>query len=91
MKSRPVVAALDAYLIGIDKDRFRDLLPVLRRAFALLGPTERRYLLENVIGVRSIGETSREATALLLEKDKDKLKAMNADLAKAMDDMDDLL
>ncbi len=91
VKSRPVVAALDAYLIGIDKDRFRDLLPVLRRAFAPLGPTERRYLLENVIGVRSIGEKSRAATAILLEKDKDKLKAMSADLAKAMDDMDDLL
>ena len=91
VKSRPVVAALDAYLTSIDKDRFRDLLPVLRRAFAPLGPTERRYLLENVIGVRSIGEKSREATVILLEKDKDKLKAMSADLAKAMDDMDDLL
>ncbi len=60
VKSRPVVAALDAYLNSIDKDRFRDLLPVLRRAFAPLGPTERRYLLENVIGVRSIGEKSRK-------------------------------
>lgn len=91
VKSRPVVAALDTYLLGIDKERFRDLLPVLRRAFAPLGPTERRYLLENVIGARSIGEKGREASAILLEKDKEKLKAMSADLSRAMDDLDDLL
>jgi hypothetical protein len=91
VKSRPVVAALDAYLIGIDKERFRDLLPVLRRAFSALGPTERRYLLENVIGARKIGEKGREAAAILLEKDREKLKAMSADLSRVMDDFDDLL
>ncbi|MEO7332152.1 MAG: DUF5682 family protein [Minicystis sp.] len=91
VKSRPVVAALDAFLTGIEGPRFRDALPVLRRAFAVLGPTERRYLLENLLAVRSIGEKAREAQAILLEKDKDKLKAMSADLAKAMDDLDDLL
>jgi hypothetical protein len=91
VKSRPVVAALDAYLLAIDKDRFRDLLPVLRRAFAPLGASERRYLLENVIGVRSVGDKTREAAAILLEKDKEKLKAMNADLSSLMGDMDDLL
>src|SRR5262249_16885111 len=91
VKSRPVVAALDAFLTGIDKDRFRDLLPVLRRVFSPLGPTERRYLLENVLAIRSIGDKAREAQAILLEKDKEKLKAMSADLGKAMDDLDDLL
>lgn len=91
VKSRPVVTALDAFLTGIDTDRFRDALPVLRRAFASLGPTERRYLLENVLGVHRLGEQAKAAQAILLEKDKEKLKAMSADLAQAMDDLDDLL
>jgi hypothetical protein len=91
VKSRPVVAALDAFLGGIDPARFRDVLPVLRRAFGALGATERRYLLENVIGARKIGDKARAAQAVLLEKDKEKLKAMSADLSKAMDDLDDLL
>jgi hypothetical protein len=91
VKSRPVVAALDSFLTGIEGPRFRDALPVLRRAFAVLGPTERRYLLENLLAVRNIGEKAREAQAILLEKDKDKLKAMSADLSQAMDDLDDLL
>ena len=56
-----------------------------------LGPTERRYLLENVLGARKIGDKARAAQAVLLEKDKDKLLAMSADIAKAMDDLDDLL
>src|SRR4029079_14864703 len=91
VKSRRWVAALGASLTGIAKDRFRDTLPVLRRAFAPLGPTERRYLLENVLAIRSIGDKAREAQAILLEKDKEKLKEMSADLGKAMDDLDDLL
>lgn len=90
-KSRPVAAALDAFLTGIDPDRFRDALPVLRRAFGALKTTERRYLLENVLGVRKIGDKARAAQAVLAEKDKEKLKAMSADLSKAMDDLDDLL
>lgn len=91
VKSRAVVGALDAFLQGIDRDRFKGTLPILRRAFGALGPTERRYLLENVLGARKIGEKGRAAQAVLLEKDKDKLKAMSAELAKAMDDLDDLL
>ncbi len=91
VKSRPVVAALDAFLAGLDPARFRDALPVLRRAFGALGPTERRYLLENVLAVRRIGDKARAAEAVLLEKDRDKLAAMSADLSKAMDDLDDLL
>lgn len=86
-----IVAALDAFLAGIDKDRFRDTLPLLRRAFGSLGASARRNLLERVIGQRKIGEKAKAAAAILTEKDKDKLKAMSADLAKAMDDLDDLL
>ncbi|MEP7119723.1 MAG: DUF5682 family protein [Byssovorax sp.] len=91
VKSRPVVAALDAYLVGIEKERFRNLLPVLRRTFSGLGATERRYLLENVIGARRIGEKTSAAAEILFEKDRDRLKAMNAELPSLMDDMDDLL
>jgi hypothetical protein len=91
VKNRFVVAALDAFLTGIPRDRLRDALPVLRSAFGSLGATERRYLLENVIAVRKIGDQARAAAAVIQEKDKDKLKAMSADLAQAMDDLDDLL
>ncbi len=91
VKSRPVVAALDAFLAGIEAARFRDALPVLRRAMGGLGATERRYLLENVLSIRRIGDKAKAAQAVLLEKDKEKLKAMSADLSQAMDDLDDLL
>lgn len=91
VKSRAVVAALDAFLTGIAPERFRDTLPVLRRAFSALGPTERRYLLEHVLGLRRIGDKAREAEAVLLARDKEKLATMNASLQAAMDDLDDLL
>jgi len=91
LRNRPVVAALDAFLSAIDPARLRDALPVLRRAFATLGATERRYLLENVLAVRKIGDKASAAQAVLLEKDKEKLAAMATDLARAMDDLDDLL
>ena len=91
VKSRPVVEALDAFVAAIEPERFRDILPVLRRAFSRLGPTERRYLLENVLAARRIGAKAEAAQAVLLEQDKEKLKAMSDDLSKAMDDLDDLL
>ncbi len=87
-----MVEALDTFLTTIPTDRFRDALPILRRAFGGLGATgAAATLLENVIGVRKIGDKAKEAVAVIQEKDKEKLKAMNADLAKAMDDLDDLL
>lgn len=82
-RSRPIVAALDAYLATLDKERFPELVPVLRRAFASLGATERRYLLENVLQLRKVEEVS-EAKAILDEKD-------TAALDGLMDDLDDLL
>ena len=91
VKSRPVVEALDAFLVGIEPSRFKDTLPVLRRAFARVGATERRYLLENVVAARNIGDRARAAQAVLLEHDREKLKEMSADLSAAMDDLDDLL
>ena len=91
VKNKAVVAALDGFLNHIPGDRFRDALPTLRRAFSSLGATERRYLLENLLAVRKISDKARQAQAVIAEKDKDKLKAMSADLSKALDDLDDLL
>jgi hypothetical protein len=91
VKNRAVVGALDAFIQAVPKDRFRDVLPVLRRAFARLGTTERRYLLENLLAVRTIGEHAREAKQVLASQDVEKLKDMSADIAAAMDDLDDLL
>jgi hypothetical protein len=91
VKSKPVVQALDGFLLSIEPDRFKDTLPTLRRAFAPLGPTERRYLLENLLGLRQLHEHAREAQAVIAEKDKEKLKALSSDMAKVMDDLDDLL
>ncbi|WP_437956853.1 DUF5682 family protein [Sorangium sp. So ce119] len=91
VKSRPVVEALDTFLRGIAPERFKDTLPVLRRAFAGLGATERRYLLENVLAARKLGGKARAAQAVLLEKDREKLKEMSEDLSQAMDDLDELL
>ena len=91
VKNRAVVTALDNFMQGVAPERFRDVLPLLRRAFAGLGATERRYLVENLMAARAIGAHAREAKQVLAEKDVDKLKAMSADIAKAMDDLDDLL
>ena len=91
VKDRHIVAALDAFLASIPVDRFRDALPVLRRTFAPLDKTNRRLLLERVLGARKIGDKADAAKAVLLEKDKEKLKAMSNDLGSVMDDLDDLL
>jgi hypothetical protein len=93
VKSRPVVHALDGFLMGIPPERFRDVLPVLRRALGPLGATERRYLIEHIVALRGMsaeGE-AREAARILAEKDREKLAAMNDELGEAMDDLDDLL
>jgi hypothetical protein len=93
VKSRAVVAALDGFLAGIDAARFRDALPVLRRAFGRLEATERRYLLENVLALRRSATSGRTTTAqaVLAERDKATLRAMSTDLAQAMEDLDDLV
>jgi hypothetical protein len=91
VKSRPVVAALDAYLNAIPPEGFADLLPTLRRAFADLGATERRFLLENVVSIRGLADRARAAQQVIAESDKQKLAALDQDLAAALDDLDDLL
>jgi hypothetical protein len=89
VRSRAVVAALDAYLVALPVDRFREALPVLRRAFSVLGPSERRYLAENLIALRDVGAT--DATTILRQGDAETLKQMSDELSKVMDDLGDLL
>ncbi|RKH71497.1 hypothetical protein D7X96_08270 [Corallococcus interemptor] len=91
VKSRDVVKALDDFLTSVEPERFRQTLPVLRRALGALGATERRYLMENVMGVRQLKDKGRAVKAVLEEKDKATLKDLSADLGKALDDLDDLL
>ena len=89
VRSRAVVAALDAYLVELEVDRFREALPVLRRAFSVLGPSERRYLAENLIALRQVA--ADDATAILRQGDAETLKSMNEELSSLMDDLGDLL
>ncbi len=91
VKSREVVKALDDFLSSVEPERLRQTLPVLRRALGALGPTERRYLMENVVAVRQLGAKGQAVKGVLEEKDKEKLKEMSAELGKALDDLDDLL
>ena len=91
IKNRPVVEALDAFIQSIEADRFRNVLPTLRRAFAVLGATERRYLLENVLAIRNLSGHGRSAQQILSEKDREKLKSIAGDLSKTIDELDDLL
>jgi hypothetical protein len=90
VRNRAVVATLDDYLTSLPVDRFKEALPVLRRAFTVLGPTERRYLTENLVALRGI-DSARAAQSVMRQGDTDALKQMNADLAKVMDDLDDML
>jgi hypothetical protein len=93
VKSRVVVEILDGYLRALDDEAFREAAPMLRRAFADLGKTERRYLVDTILAV---GEHARRGTAgaaaqVVREKDDEALRAASEEIAKAMDDLGDLL
>ena len=91
VKNRAIVAALDQFVQSLDAARFRAVAPLLRRAFAALGATERRYLLEHILALRQLGGTATAAAQVLAASDVDKLAAIDADLAAVMADLDDLL
>lgn len=93
VKNRSVVEIMDTYIQALPREAFRDAAPMLRRAFADLGKTERRYLVENVLAVRSHLGTDAAATAarVVTSNDEAALRAASAEIAKAMDDLDDLL
>ena len=71
--------------------RFRDALPVLRRAFGGLGATERRYLLENVLAMRALGDKAQGGAGRAAREGQGEAPGDERELAKAMDDLDDLL
>jgi Family of unknown function (DUF5682) len=90
LKNRDIVAALSALLTGLGGDVFRDALPALRRAFAVLGASERRFLLEHLVALHG-GTAKAESTQVLTAPDKEALKDLGDSLGKALDDLDDLL
>ena len=90
LKNREIVAALSAFLSGLGADAFRDTLPALRRAFAVLGASERRFLLEHLIALH--GTTAKaESAQVLTAPDKTALTDLGKTLGDALDDLDDLL
>lgn len=91
VKNRAVVETLDAFVTAVEAEPFRNILPLLRRAFGSLGRTERRYFLENLIAARGLGGQARAAAAVITTQDQAKLAEVSEDLDDAFDDLDDLL
>jgi hypothetical protein len=91
LKNREIVAALSAFLAGLGGEAFRDALPALRRAFAMLGASERRFLLEHLVALHSGGAAKAESAQALTAPDKAALLDLGKTLGKALDDLDDLL
>jgi len=90
LKNREIVAALSAFLAGLGGNAFRDALPALRRAFAVLGASERRFLLEHLVALHG-GAAKAESAQVLTAPDKAALSDLGKTLGKALDDLDDLL
>jgi hypothetical protein len=91
VKSRIVLTILDGYLRQLDDDGFRQAAPMLRRAFADLGKTERRYLVETLMAAGGYADRSHAASVaqVVTAKDDDALRAASDAIAKAMDDLGD--
>lgn len=90
LKNREIVAALSAFLAGLGGDAFRDTLPALRRAFAVLGSSERRFLLEHLVALHG-GAAKAESAQVLTAPDKAALTDLSKTLGDALDDLNDLL
>lgn len=90
VRSRVVIAALDRFLAALDAEAFRALLPALRKAFARLGPAERRLLLEGVFEARRI-DPSPEARAAVRVGEREALAALGSVMDDALNELDDLL
>lgn len=91
VRNRDLVRLLDAFLASLVGVTFRQELPVLRRAFARLGATERRYLLENVVALRALQGAESEVKAVLSADEAETLEALDAEVGEALDDLDELL
>jgi hypothetical protein len=90
LKNREIVSALSAFLAGLDGKLFRDALPALRRAFAVLGSSERRFLLEHLIALHGAAAKT-ESAQVLTAPDKAALTDLSKTLGDALDDLNDLL
>lgn len=90
LKNREVVAALSHFLATIAPDQFRDALPALRRAFAVLGASERRFLLEHLVALHGKG-AEKETAQALTATDTKALEDLGKSLGAALDDLNDLL
>ena len=90
LKNREIVAAMSGFLSALPAEHFRDALPALRRAFALLGASERRFLLEHLVGLHGRAAPA-VAAQVLTAADQQSLTDLSATLGQALDDLDDLL
>jgi hypothetical protein len=84
-----VVAALSHFLSSVAAEQFRDALPALRRAFAVLGASERRFLLEHLVALHGKG-AEKEAAQTLTAADAKSLEDLGKTLGAALDDLNDL-
>lgn len=91
IKNRAIVETLDAWVCAVEPDAFRNILPLLRRVFGALGPTERRTFLENLVHTRGLGDRAAAAAAVITTTDEATLAEVSEDLDMALDDLDDLL
>lgn len=91
VQSRVVVETLDAWVCAVEPDAFRNILPLLRRAFGALGAVERRWFLETLIGARGLGQQAKAAITVITTQDEAKLAEVSEDLDAALGDLDDLL
>lgn len=89
VKNRAIVAALDRFMGTLSAEQFRAALPALRKALAVLGASERRFLVEHLVSLHAPAQTA--APAVLAAPDADALKALGGSIAQALDDLDDLL
>ncbi len=62
---RPLRHCVDAWLKGLDEDAFIESLPLLRRVFANMDPSERKYLLDALLG----RQASQAGVAVLADAD----------------------
>ena len=56
VQDRPLLAALDGWLVDLGEDDFIELLPMLRRAFADFAPSGRQRILALVGTAQPLGE-----------------------------------
>ncbi len=90
LKNREIVAALSDFLSALEPEHFRDALPALRRAFALLGASERRFLTEHLVALHAAAAPAAGA-AVISAADSAALADLGDALGDALDDLDDLL